>query len=67
MVLAPAHQIVTQRGSDEITVSVHAMCPNYTCNVVHELKWLFISRFIAMNQLETVLYWQLHTVNYCGI
>lgn len=35
MVLAPAYQNVTQRGSDEITVSVRAMCPNYTCNIVH--------------------------------
>lgn len=54
MVLAPAHHNVTQRGSSEITLSVHATCPNYTCDIVHEIKWPFASGFIAMNQLETI-------------
>lgn len=37
MVLASAHHNVTQRGSSEITLSVHDTCPNYTCDIVHEL------------------------------
>ena len=55
MVLAPAHQNVTHRNKSEIISSVHATCPSYNEDVVHELKWPFSAGFIAMHQLEVVL------------
>lgn len=54
MVLAPIHQI-TEKGSSEIALSVHATCPNYPCHVVHKFRWPFLSGFTAVNPLEMAL------------